>query len=226
MSPIFEYHTGYYGAEMIVWAVVGAVAMVFAAAGLALFLLRGWSLYGFARRRGLKKAWLSWIPVGQDWIRGSLSDQYKYLTAGRNQSRRTWLTVLSAASLLLKFLLVGSVIRHLSYALIGFGYPHMGYHMARLILTVGGMGFVSVFVWIAKVIFHHLCMYDLYSSAEPNNGLAMTVLGVVVPLLESFFLVYIREKDGGMPPRKDAPPRSDGPVDAEYASPDDGPEQL
>ena len=123
--------------------------------------------------------------------------------------------------------MAGQILRSVGLALVGFGWPmHMGYHAAGLILAAGGMGFVSVCLWLAKAIFHHLAMYDIYNSTEPHNGLAMTVLGVVVPLLEPFFLIYVKEKDEGMPPRKDARPRQEEPVDADYRTPDDGPEQL
>lgn len=239
MNPFFGYHTDFYGLDMMVWSVVGAVLMVTLMISLAFFLLKGWGLFAMAHRRGLKKAWLSWIPVGQDWIRGSISDQYRYLTAGKIQHRRVILSVISAAYLMLKTIGVVMILRHLSLAIVGlmgFGYPnHIGYHMAHVIFASGSVGFLTTCSWIARVIFHHMCMYDLYRSADPKNDTAMTVLGIVLPILEPFFVLSLKEKDEGMPPRRDRPngnaqrpynPEPERPVDPVYNTPTDGPEQL
>ena len=46
---------------------------------IALIFVYHWVLEGIAyqtmaRRRGLRHRWLVWLPVGRDWIQGSLSD--------------------------------------------------------------------------------------------------------------------------------------------------------
>lgn len=239
MRPFFGYHTNYYGMDAVIGSVAGSVLIISLMISIAFFLLKGYNLFGIARRRGLKKAWLSWIPVGQDWIRGSISDQYCYLTAGKIQHRRVILSVVSAVYLILGTAGVIMMIRHLSLAvagMIGLGNPHQaGYHLSHVIITAGSLGFVTIFIWIARIILHHMCMYDLYRSADPNNDTVMTVLGIVVPVLEIFFLFYVREKDDGMPPRRDRPngnaqrpyhPGPERPVDPVYNTPTDGPEQL
>ena len=226
-----------YGAGYLAASVVGAVLVVVLAFTLGLFLLKGYSFYTLARYRGIRSSWLSWIPVGQDWIRGSLSDQYKYLTAGRNQSRRYYLTMLSAASLALKVAATVVVIRSFAMAMAGFGYANFGHHphnseaaLIQMLLTMGGLGLVTTCALIAHTVLHHMCMYDVYRSCEPKNAMAMMLLGLFFGALEPFFLFYVRKKDGGMPPRKDAPrqdpPRQTPPVDAVYETPSDGPEQL
>ena len=45
--------------------------------GIAAYVLTSWALYTIADRRGIKNPWLSWIPVVNCWIIGSLSDQYR-----------------------------------------------------------------------------------------------------------------------------------------------------
>ena len=35
------------------------------------------AFYTVAVRRGLKNAWLAWIPVADAWLVGSISDQYR-----------------------------------------------------------------------------------------------------------------------------------------------------
>ena len=43
--------------------------------GIASYVLSSMAVYTIARRRGLRKPWLAWIPVANVWLLGSLSDQ-------------------------------------------------------------------------------------------------------------------------------------------------------
>ena len=63
--------------------------------GIAAYVLTSWALYTIAVRRGLNNPWLSWIPVVNCWILGSLSDQYQYVVKGKNKSKRKILLSLS-----------------------------------------------------------------------------------------------------------------------------------
>ena len=55
---------------------------------IACYVLSSLALYTLASRRGIRKAWLSWIPVLNVWILGSLSDQYRYVVKGQIKSKR------------------------------------------------------------------------------------------------------------------------------------------
>lgn len=46
------------------------------------WVLEGIAYQAMARRRGLRHRWLVWLPVGRDWVQGSLSDQYQYTWSG------------------------------------------------------------------------------------------------------------------------------------------------
>ena len=58
------------------------------------YVLTALAIYTIAKRRGLNKPWLAWIPVVDVWLLGSLSDQYQYVVRGRNRSKRKSLLVL------------------------------------------------------------------------------------------------------------------------------------
>ena len=62
---------------------------------LVVYALSALALYTIAKRRGLKNPWLAWIPVGFEWVLGSVSDQYQYLVKERNTSRRKLLLGIS-----------------------------------------------------------------------------------------------------------------------------------
>lgn len=174
----------------------------------ACYVLTALALYTVARRRGLKNPWLAWIPVADSWLLGSLSDQYRYVVKGEHTHRRAFLlcfrilTVLLTVSLLglvgsLCFQVFGSVMRQdvmpdllldqilrRSASLLVVGLPLLG---------------ISIAYWV----FRYMALYDVYKSMEPENTVLFLVLSILFRITEPFFLFFSRNKDGGMPPRKE-----------------------
>ncbi len=68
---------------------------------LALYVLMAWSLQTLARRRGIRRTWLAWLPVGGEWILGCVADDYQQRVFGRRRSYRKLLLWLTAATLVL-----------------------------------------------------------------------------------------------------------------------------
>ena len=50
-----------------------------------------------------------------------------------------------------------------------------------------------------------MAMYDIYVSMDPGNSILYLVLSILFHVTEPFFLCCNRNKDGGMPPRREAP---------------------
>ena len=44
---------------------------------IAVYVFTSLALYTIAKRRGINHPWLSWIPVANVWILGSIADQYR-----------------------------------------------------------------------------------------------------------------------------------------------------
>ena len=65
------------------------------AIGVVAYILTSFGLYTLSCRRGLTNAWMSWIPVLNVWIIGSLSDQYRYVVKGQMKSKRKALLTLA-----------------------------------------------------------------------------------------------------------------------------------
>ena len=94
------YDNTFYVNDGIVRLLVGLVAAVLICAmtvRVALYIVRSASLYKIARRRGLRGAWLAWVPVCCNWVLGSVADQYQYVVKGRIKNRRLPLLLLGAA---------------------------------------------------------------------------------------------------------------------------------
>lgn len=176
--------------------------------GLTFYILRSVGLQTIAKRRGLNHSWLAWLPVGREWIIGSVSDQYQYVVKGENRNKRKLLLGLSigtgACSAAAAVPLVLMAVR-LAAAEGILSDSAMASIMMGPVLTALVMACVSGAMGIVLYVFKQMAMYDLYRSCDPHNAVAYLVLAIVFGVLEPVFLMVLRKKERGMPPRKERP---------------------
>jgi len=70
------------------------------------------------------------------------------------------------------------------------------------LMGVLGLCVPMVGVTIAYTIIRYMALYDVYNSLDPKNSVMYLVLGILFGVTEPFFLFFNRNKDEGMPPRK------------------------
>jgi hypothetical protein len=201
-----EVFMGVFGAlYMLLFLALDAAVLAFA---VVCYVLEGKSLSAIARRRGIEKPWLAWVPVGSSWLLGSISDQYRYVTYGQVRSRRkllTWLTATLYGVMTVLFVLLGVWMVFSMIAAIN------ATEEAFLITLLGGMIglylFLFLFVGIAAVtsVFQFMAYYDLFRSCDPKKSLVFLLVSIFVSYPLPFFVYSCRNKDLGMPPRTDAP---------------------
>lgn len=174
----------------------------------AIYVFIALALYTMAKRRGISKAWLAWIPVVNVWILGSLSDQYRYVVRGEVKSKRKALVTLSIiqavlylAILVLAIVVIGNVffggMNHIS------DYEMMN-RIAGPLIGLLGTCVAMTGVAIAHAILYYMALYDVYTSCEPRNNVMYLVLSIVPGIstvAKPLFLFLCRNKDEGMPPR-------------------------
>lgn len=195
-------------------AIGGAVGAVFGfflvfyllmlAFGVACYVLQSLGFYTIAKRRGIRNPWLSWLPVGNMWILGSISDQYQYVAKGRvRNKRKALLGLMLAMYLALTLIWGGAFVSILSEA--------MAMDASEVLLgaTLGGVliaYLVLLVISVTAIVFEYMALYDLYVSCEPSNGVLYLVLSIFVGVVLPFFVFACRKKDLGMPPRKPVQP--------------------
>jgi len=168
--------------------------------GLAAYILTSVAIYTVSRRRGLRKPWLAWIPVINCWLLGSLSDQYQYVVRGENKSKRKWLIVLNVLKAVLWLLLIV-----LAIVAAGMLIVDDTREMIGMVIALLGLILPFVAVTIAFCVIRYMALYDVYRSLDPANAVLYLVLSILFSPTEPFFLFFNREKDQGMPPRKQRP---------------------
>ena len=177
--------------------------------GIATYVLSSMALYTMATRRGLSKAWLSWIPVVNVWILGSLSDQYRYVVKGQYKSKRKILLALRLVAALMAVILIVAVIFLLVDVVNGAMYGVYQDTMTRMVMGpvfgIVGLCVPLIGVSIAAAVIRYMALYDVFHSMDPNNSVMFLVLSILFGITEPFFLFFNRNKDEGMPPRRQAP---------------------
>lgn len=176
--------------------------------GLASYVLTALALYTMAQRRGIKNAWLSWIPVVNCWIIGSLSDQYRYVVKGEIKNKRKTLLVLNIVNAVLAIVMV---IVAVAMAFMGIQSAMGPYDRDIFGTVIGAVAGIAVLclpivgISIALAVIRYMALYDIYTSCQPQNNVVYLVLSIIFRITEPFFLFLCRDKDEGMPPRKQEP---------------------
>lgn len=173
----------------VVLLVLSLISYLFASIGLA----------GMAKYRGIRKYGLAWLPIGNAWILGSLSDQYRHVVKGKICCRRKTLLGLSIA--MYAIALVGDAA---SYMLAEQAVMLQAVAVARpLLIAVSALLACATLVLSVILIVHtYIAYHDIFVSANPDTGVTLLVLGIIFPFLLPFFLFASRKKDYGMPPRR------------------------
>lgn len=178
---------------------------------LAVYVFTALGLYTLAQRRGLRNPWLAWIPVANVWILGSLSDQYRYVVRGQVRSKRKVLLTLNIISavmgLVMTVVIVAAVVRWVFSFQAGASETEivnaiLGSVMGVLALCVPWAG-----VAIASAVLSYMALYDIYTSCDPANNTVYLVLSILFGFTQAIFLFLCRNRDDGMPPRRDAQPQ-------------------
>ena len=188
--------------------------------GIAAYVLTALALYTIAKRRGLHKPWLAWIPVVNVWLVGSLSDQYRYVVRGESKSKRKALLILKVIAAVLSVVISVYAIVMVGQIVVGvMGGRSEEYLMEAVfgrLIGIVGMSLPLVGVSIAYAIVYYMALSDIYKSLDPGNSVLFLVLSIVgtvaLPLLglsgslaEALFLFCNRNKELGMPPRRQEP---------------------
>ena len=174
------------------------VALIVLALTVVVYVFQSISLYSVAKRRGIHNPWLAWIPIGNMWLLGCISDQYQYVAKGRGRNTRKFILGFGIATMALAFLgLFQSSMMML--ALYQNGTNLSGAFMG-VFLSLMTMG-----VSVTACVFEFIALYDYYRSCNPENATVFLVLSILFTITMPFFMFADRKKDLGMPPRAAEP---------------------
>lgn len=168
---------------------------------IVVYVLYSLGMYTIADRRGIHHPWLAWVPFGNLWILGSISDQYQYVSQGKVRSRRKLLVGLNIALCVIMLVLIFVAVYAIVQAAIGGN--EEGLVVAGMIALLSAL--VMMVVAIVLAVFEYICLYNLFASCDPGNKTTYTLLSIFIGVTLPFLVFICRKKDLGMPPRRPEP---------------------
>jgi hypothetical protein len=163
------------------------------------------SLYAIAQRRGFRKPWLAWIPVGSSWLLGAISDQYRHVVHGQTRNRRKLLMLLTGGLMVVALLLLTLCMIWAISILVALVAEEM-----EVMVAIYVIGFFLIWLMCYGLIaaaavvsiFEHMAYFDLYRSCDPDKSLLFLLIGIFTSCPVPFFLYSCKDKDLGMIPKQ------------------------
>lgn len=162
------------------------------------YVLGAVGMYRIAKRRGIHHAWLAWIPVGNAWLLGSISDHYQYVVKQKTTKRRKVLLILNIIVLAMSGIF-GTGVGFLAATEIMAGETSG----PILLIALMFISYLAVFgLAIAISVISYVAYFDLFRSCKPKNDVLFLVLGILFSVTLPFFVFACSNADEGMPARR------------------------
>lgn len=158
------------------------------------YILQAISLQTIAKRRGISKPWLAWIPFGINWIVGAIARDHDK----RNGINRRWDKILLTISLiagLLCFVLEVLAVIALIWIAMNSANSYMSEEGALIIvlllysLLIPILFLVSIFS-----VLQTICVFKIFESTVPKRALTYFMIYFIVPFAAPFCLFACRNK--------------------------------
>ena len=198
------------------------------------YVLHSIGLYSIAKRRGVPRPWLAWLPIGGSWILGSISDRYQFVHNQRFRNRKKLLACMELTTYILAGVIFFSFINLLfntltvqttnkiftgQYIFDGSKYtPQYKYQsiimQPRQDVILAAAQLVEILVLALDLvtllfyIFRCIAYYDLFASCRPKNAAIFLVVGILFSVTMPFFVFACRKHDLGLQgqtPQSEAP---------------------
>lgn len=192
--PEAEMATGAIIAIMIVMFIYLAIGVL----ALASYILTSLSLSTIGSRRLIKNSWLSWLPVGRDWVLGKIAEEYD----GKNGIERKWGKIMLTLSIIGNLGLVAFFVIYIIFVIMAMGIESAGLGMEAFMLSTGiGMVILFLVVYIAALIclaalqfLSYICYFKLYESTVPKKAVKYLLISLLVPFGMPICLYKAKDK--------------------------------
>lgn len=193
MSPdIALTHEEMFGLGMLVGIL--AVYFIVLVVGIVCYIINSLSLYSIAKKRQINNPWLAWLPVGKEWILGSIADKCS------NKDRK-WSKVLLVLSVIVYAGFVAFFVMAFVIGII-FGMTYQGGAEPPLEAIIGlaiPYYLVAVVIGICSMAYsicYYICLYKMYEEIVPEKPIKYLLISILVPFGLQGCLLKCRKKDG------------------------------
>ena len=178
--------------------------------GLALYLLESIGVYKMAKSAEIKNPWLSFVPVGRNWVFGTLAEKYKKKNGTKSARFGIILPVLEGIVLIeaiaLTIFTVISVKEITGYALDAVNTSaEMVPEQFMSLIPVIILYFALIAVAISYAVVFFIALWRVYSSFDKSNATLYIVLSVIFTISVPIILFIIRNRKPEFDPHNNIP---------------------
>ncbi|MBE7036381.1 MAG: hypothetical protein E7403_03705 [Ruminococcaceae bacterium] len=147
---------------------------------IAIYVLQSYALYKIAVKRKVSNPWISWIPLGSNWILGKIVESFEK----ENGTRKKWSSVLLTLSLAVIIACIVGLLFSFVFAL-----SEMIFHTT---LYFSAMAFVFFFFYLfiliatfaaqALYVLTNICLYRIFEMILPEKTFKYLLISLFVPL--------------------------------------------
>ena len=176
---------------------------------LAIYIFTGLGLYTIAKRRGIHNPWLAWVPFGNMWLLGCISDHYRSIARGEVKNRRKVLLGTEIPVTVIAYIVVamcfGMLFDMLSIGMNNLEHLSEEAAMELLMTIMAPMATIMLLLLpltvlgIVHAVFYYIALHDIYKSCDPGNATLYLVLNIFLGVTVPVFLMICRNKDDGIP---------------------------
>ncbi|MBR5615173.1 MAG: hypothetical protein IKW64_07815 [Clostridia bacterium] len=178
---------------LMIFAVLGVLMAVIGLC-IADYVLSSLGLYRLAKRRGISKPWIAWLPVVNSWTVGAVTDDYE-LRCGFKRKWRIVLPLLTGivlvAALLYNVFIAGSVVGMIE------NYQYMYGEMedvVGIVVALYALLIVMLMSTTALMACQVICLFKIFESTVPERAVKYLLLSLLVPLAEAICLFRCSDK--------------------------------
>ena len=178
--------------------------------GLALYLLESIGVYKMAKSAEIKNPWLSFVPVGRNWVFGTLAEKYKKKNGTKSARFGIILPVLEGIVLIetiaLTIFTVISVKEITGYALDAVNTSaEMAPEQFMSLIPVIILYFALMAVAIAYAVVFFIALWRVYYSFDKSNATLYIVLSIIFTISVPIILFIIRNRKPEFDPHNNMP---------------------
>lgn len=167
--------------------------------GIASYIIQSLALQGIAKRRGINNPWLSWIPVANTWIIGSIADEYD----NRNGIKRKWRVLLLTLSIIIVAIAVLFYIAMIAFV-VSMAFSGMADYMTEeqtigfVLVLYAGIIPLALCAFLSEFC-TYICIFKIFESSVPEKAVKYFILSFLVPLALPICLIKCKDKGYAAP---------------------------
>jgi len=166
--------------EIIVLLLIFGMYILICGLSIANYIIYSLALYKIACKRRVSNAWLAWLPIGTEWILGSVTDSFDE----EKGKAHSWRKVMLTTSVLTILIMIGSAVAMIIAVVVS---VYKGIGTDELILFTPFMlsyagiivGSIVSLVLTAALI---ICYYRIFDEIYPGKTVKYLIFTLVVPL--------------------------------------------